>query len=65
MRITAEAKTATRQRILEVAEELFRTKGFEATTTRDIAQALGLSEATVRVHLHRAMNALRRRLEET
>jgi RNA polymerase sigma-70 factor (ECF subfamily) len=36
----------------------------EGLPTRDIAQALGLSEATVRVHLHRAMNTLRRRLEE-
>jgi AcrR family transcriptional regulator len=47
MRITAEAKTATRQRILEVAEELFRTKGFEATTTRDIAQASEIATGTL------------------
>src|SRR5688572_21777085 len=47
MRITAEAKTATRQRILEVAEELFRTKGFEATTTRDIAQAAEIATGTL------------------
>jgi len=47
MRITAEAKTATRQRILEVAEELFRTRGFEATTTRDIAQAAEIATGTL------------------
>ena len=47
MRITAEAKTATRQRILEVAEELFRTKGFEATTTRDIAQEAEIATGTL------------------
>lgn len=47
MRITAEAKTATRQRILEVAEELFRTKGFEATTTRDIAQSAEIATGTL------------------
>jgi RNA polymerase sigma-70 factor (ECF subfamily) len=32
--------------------------------TKEIAQTLGLSEATVRVHLHRAMHALRRRMEK-
>jgi AcrR family transcriptional regulator len=47
MRITAEAKSATRQRILEVAQELFRTKGFEATTTRDIAQAAEIATGTL------------------
>ncbi len=47
MRITAEAKTATRHRILEVAEELFRTRGFEATTTRDIAQSAEIATGTL------------------
>lgn len=47
MRITAEAKTATRHRILEVAEDLFRTKGFDATTTRDIAQAAEIATGTL------------------
>ena len=37
MRITAEEKTATRQRILDAAVQLFRKRGFEPTTTRDIA----------------------------
>jgi RNA polymerase sigma-70 factor (ECF subfamily) len=34
----------------------------EGLTTKDIAAVLSLSEATVRVHLHRALNTLRRRL---
>jgi len=37
MRITAEKKAITRQRILDVAAKLFRTDGYDATTTRDIA----------------------------
>lgn len=34
----------------------------EGMATRDIAAALSVSEATVRVHLHRALSTLRRRL---
>jgi AcrR family transcriptional regulator len=47
MRITAEAKEATRQRILDAAAELFRTRGFDATTTRDIALAAGIATGTL------------------
>src|SRR5262245_52309292 len=47
MRVTADTKSATRQRILAVAEELFRTKGFEATTTRDIARAAEIATGTL------------------
>jgi len=32
-------------------------------STREVSQALGLSEATVRVHLFRAVRKLRRLLE--
>ena len=35
---------------------------FEGHTTREVATMLGLNEATVRVHLFRAIRALRRRL---
>ena len=47
MRITAEEKTATRQRILEAATALFRRQGFDATTTRDIAQAARIAAGTL------------------
>ncbi len=47
MRVTAEAKEATRRRILRSAEELFRAQGFEATTTRDVAQAAGIATGTL------------------
>jgi AcrR family transcriptional regulator len=47
MRITAQAKQATRERIVAAAAELFRRQGFEATTTRDIAQAAGTATGTL------------------
>ncbi|MBI2219451.1 MAG: sigma-70 family RNA polymerase sigma factor [Candidatus Rokubacteria bacterium] len=37
----------------------------EGLPTSEIAEALGCSEATVRVHLHRALAALRKSLRET
>jgi AcrR family transcriptional regulator len=47
MRVTAETKAATRQRILEAAAQLFAAKGFEASTTRDIADAAGIASGTL------------------
>jgi AcrR family transcriptional regulator len=47
MRITAEEKSATRQRILDAALEAFRTSGFESTTTRDIASAADIATGTL------------------
>lgn len=47
MRVTAQVQAATRQRILEVARELFASKGFDATTTRDIAKAAGIATGTM------------------
>ena len=47
MRVTAQAQAATRQRILEVAQELFASQGFDATTTRDIAKAAGIATGTM------------------
>ena len=47
MRITAEEKQATRRRIVEAAAEAFRSQGFEATTTRDIARAAGIATGTL------------------
>lgn len=47
MRITAEAKIATRERIIKVAARLFRKDGWESTTTRGIAKAAGIATGTL------------------
>jgi AcrR family transcriptional regulator len=47
MRITSEEKKLTRQRILDAAVQLFRTRGYESTTTRDIAEASGTATGTL------------------
>lgn len=47
MRITAEEKTATRKRILDAAKSLFRAKGFDEATTRDIAKEVGIATGTM------------------
>lgn len=47
MRINEQAKQENRARILEKAAEIFTCKGFEDTTTRDIALASGLATGTL------------------
>jgi AcrR family transcriptional regulator len=47
VRVTAEAKAETRQRILEAARQLFAASGYEASTTRDIADAAGIANGTL------------------
>jgi len=47
MRITEQAKQENRTRILKISEKLFIEKGFEKTTTRDIALAAGLAAGTL------------------
>lgn len=47
MRISEQAKQENRERILEKAAEIFTGKGFEETTTRDIALASGLATGTL------------------
>jgi AcrR family transcriptional regulator len=47
MRVTAEAKAATRERIIDAARQLFASKGFDASTTRDIADAAGIASGTL------------------
>ena len=47
MRVSEQAKQETRARILEKGAELFIGKGFEDTTTRDIALAAGVAAGTM------------------
>jgi AcrR family transcriptional regulator len=47
MRVTAETRQTTRRKILKCAEAQFRSAGFEATTTRDIAAAAGIATGTL------------------
>ena len=47
MRITAQAKTETRQRILQAATKLFKSEGWHETTTRGIAVAAGIATGTL------------------
>jgi AcrR family transcriptional regulator len=47
MRVSAEAKVATRGRILEAASACFSKVGFEAATTREIAAAAGIAAGTL------------------
>lgn len=47
MRISEQAKEENRARILEKAAEIFTSKGFDDTTTRDIALASGLATGTL------------------
>jgi AcrR family transcriptional regulator len=47
VRITADAKLATRGRIMEVARDLFVRAGFETATTREIASAAGIATGTL------------------
>jgi AcrR family transcriptional regulator len=47
MRITAEAKADTRQRIIDAATRLFITEGWDRTTTRGIASAARIATGTL------------------
>src|SRR4051812_49250811 len=47
MRVTPETKIATRQRILDAAQSQFAERGFDATTTRDIAAAARIAAGTL------------------
>ena len=47
LRVTAATKQATKRRILAAARKLFRSKGFDQTTTRDIASAARIASGTL------------------
>ncbi|MBW4509391.1 MAG: TetR/AcrR family transcriptional regulator [Scytonematopsis contorta HA4267-MV1] len=44
------SETQTRNRILQAAQRLFASQGFDGTTTRDLAQAAGVAEGTLFRH---------------
>ncbi|WP_017314962.1 TetR/AcrR family transcriptional regulator [Mastigocladopsis repens] len=44
------SETQTRIRILDAAQRLFASQGFDGTTTRDLAQAAGVAEGTLFRH---------------
>ncbi len=47
MKISAQAKIATRQRIIATATALFQSQGWQNTTTRNIASAAGIATGTL------------------
>jgi AcrR family transcriptional regulator len=47
VRITADTKRVTRERILDASRALFNRVGFDATTTRDIAHAAKIATGTL------------------
>ncbi|MDJ1173397.1 TetR/AcrR family transcriptional regulator [Roseofilum capinflatum] len=47
---TPKPETQTRTRILEAAQHLFARRGYDGTTTRDLAQAAGVAEGTLFRH---------------
>jgi AcrR family transcriptional regulator len=47
MRITNDAKKATRRRILEAARRLFSRDGFDRSATRDLAREAGIAAGTL------------------
>jgi AcrR family transcriptional regulator len=47
MRITNEARAATRRRILETARRLFAQDGFDGAATRDLAREAGIAAGTL------------------
>jgi AcrR family transcriptional regulator len=47
VKISAQAKIATRQRILKTATALFQSEGWKNTTTRNIASAAGIAVGTL------------------
>ncbi|MGB7819157.1 MAG: TetR/AcrR family transcriptional regulator [Ornithinibacter sp.] len=49
--VTDPATATSRERILQAATELFAERGYDATSTRTIAEAVGLNIATVAYHV--------------
>src|SRR3954471_21963207 len=51
-------RTNRRDKIVAAAEELLRTKGLAAVTTRQVATAVGCSEAAIYVHFNSRLELL-------
>lgn len=45
-----QSETQTKQRILQAAQRLFASRGYDGTTTRDLASAAGVAEGTLFRH---------------
>jgi AcrR family transcriptional regulator len=59
--VTAQATSeqpSTRERILDIALELFTDQGYEATSLRDIAERLGTTKAALYYHFERKQDIL-------
>ncbi len=56
--MAARAGEDTRDRILDVAQELFATKGYVGTSLRDIAEELGTTVAALYYYFHRKEDLL-------
>ncbi len=52
VQVETDAKTPTKERILDAAEALFSEQGFEATSLRMITAAAGVNLAAVNYHFH-------------
>jgi AcrR family transcriptional regulator len=53
-----QSETETRQRILQAAQHLFASRGYDGTTTRDLAQAAGVAEGTLFRHFENKKSIL-------
>jgi AcrR family transcriptional regulator len=45
-----QSETETKHRILQAAQRLFASRGYDGTTTRDLASAAGVAEGTLFRH---------------
>ena len=57
-RSSGDATTSTRERILDIALELFAEQGYDATSLRDIAERLGTTKAALYYHFERKEDIL-------
>ncbi|MCL2136798.1 MAG: TetR/AcrR family transcriptional regulator [Coriobacteriia bacterium] len=62
--MSVSGEIATKQRILESAAELFAKKGFTETTTRELAQSVGINAASLYYHFPSKNHILEFMLEE-